>query len=254
MVTEFHCQLGMCAITTSLWGNLRYLVRNCLPKNILDVLYSKDQKVNFKVEVNSFFGWAISDIHQTLVDELNETEFDVEESVVQARLDFVGRMRYFDHQAAQNKTYHEECYDGIYRLQNCGGLTLVSPQYFEFGKSLMQVIVNSLGMKHFNIIGSEAVKKLHVYIEKNVESLTRQFLECDKSFTAISRKEKAEILDRLVEKTCNAQQSIIVKARSAESTKRGGSNYAGLAHRAEMAATKEGSKAAKELKLKKKEK
>jgi hypothetical protein len=45
-----------------------------------------------------------------------------------------------------------------------------------------------------------------------------------------------------------------VKARSAESTKRGGSNYTGLAHRAEMEATKEGSKAAKELKPKKKEK
>jgi hypothetical protein len=195
----------MCAITTSLWGKLRSLVRNCLPKNILDVLlYSEDQKVNFKVEVNSFIGWDISDIHRTLVDELNETEFDVEESVVQARLDLVGRMRYFGHQAAQNKTYLEECYDRIYRLRNCGGLTLVSLQYYEFGKSLMQLIVNSLGMKHFDIIGSEAVKKLRVYIEKNMESLTRQFLECDESFTAISRKEKEAILDRLVEKTCNA--------------------------------------------------
>jgi ABC-type transport system involved in cytochrome c biogenesis ATPase subunit len=52
-----------------------------------------------------------------------------------------------------------------------------------------------------------------------MESLTRQFLECDESFTAISRKEKEAILDRLVKKTCNAQQGIIVKARSAESTK-----------------------------------
>jgi hypothetical protein len=204
-VTEFCYQLGMCAIATSLWGKLRSLVRNCLPKNNLDALYSEDQKLNFKVEVNSFFGWAISDIHRTLVDELNATEFDVEESVAQARLDFVGRMRYFDHQAAQNKTYYlEECYDGIYRLRNCGGLTLVSPQYFEFGKSLMQVIVNSLGMKHFDIIGSDAVKKSCVYIEKNMESLTSQFLECDERFTAISRKEKEAILDRLVKKTCNA--------------------------------------------------
>jgi hypothetical protein len=45
-----------------------------------------------------------------------------------------------------------------------------------------------------------------------------------------------------------------LKTQSAESTKRGGSNYTGLAHRAEMVATKEGSKAAKELKPKKKEK
>jgi hypothetical protein len=183
----------MCAIATSLWGKLRSLVRNCLPKNNLDVLYSEDQKVNFKVEVNSFFGWAISDIHRTLVDELNETEFNVKDSVVQARLDFVGRMRYFDHQAAQNKTYLEECYDGIYHLRNCGGLTLVSPQYFEFGKSLMQVIVNSLGMKHFDIIGSDAMKKSRVYIEKNMESLTRQFLECLLQYQGRKKKQYSTI-------------------------------------------------------------
>jgi hypothetical protein len=64
--------------------------------------------------------------------------------VVQERLDFVSRMRYLDHQAAQDRTYLEECYDRIYRLQNCGGLTLVSPPYFEFGKHLIQVVVNSL--------------------------------------------------------------------------------------------------------------
>ncbi len=213
-------------------------MRNCLLKNNLDVLYSEDQKVNFKVEVNSFFGWGISDIHQTLVDELNETEFDVEESVAQARLNFVGRMRYFDHQAAQNMTYLEECYDGIYRLRNCGGLTLVSPQYFEFGKSLMQVIVNSLGMKHFDIIGSDAVKKSCVYIEKNMESLTRQFLECDESFTAISRKEK-EAIPEVLKALNDVDQTIQVAWHTGQKwrqQKRGGS------------------KAAKELKPKKKEK
>jgi hypothetical protein len=78
------------------------------------------------------------------------------------------------------------------------------PQYFEFGKSLLQVIVNSLGMKHFDIIGSDAMNKLRVYIEKNMESVTRQFLECDESFTAISRKEKEAIFNPLVKKTCNA--------------------------------------------------
>jgi hypothetical protein len=40
----------------------------------------------------------------------------------------------------------------------------------------MQVIVNSLGMKQFDIIGSDAMKNSHDYLEKNMESLTRQFL------------------------------------------------------------------------------
>lgn len=99
-------------------------------------------------------------------------------------------MRYFDHQAARDKAYLEKCYDGIYRLRNCGGLTLVSPQYFEFGQSLMQVLVNSLSMEHFDVLGSDAVKKSWDYIEKNMQSLTRQFLGCDESFTAIPMHDK----------------------------------------------------------------
>jgi hypothetical protein len=72
----------MSAITMSLWGKLRSLLHDCLPNNSLDLLYSEDQKVNFKREVNSFIGWAIGNLHQLLVNELNETESEAEEAVV----------------------------------------------------------------------------------------------------------------------------------------------------------------------------
>lgn len=119
-VKELCSHLGMSAIATSLWGELRSLLHDYLPNNDLDSLYSEDKKVNFMMEGNSFIGWAIGNLHWSLVDELNETESEAEEAVLQARLDFVSRMRYLDHQEAQDKTYIEKCYDGIYHLWNCG--------------------------------------------------------------------------------------------------------------------------------------
>ena len=100
------------------------------------------QTMNFKVEVNSFFGWAISDVHCSMVQGLAKDE-DSNEGL-QAQIDFVSAMQYFGHQAALNDACLRDCYDGIFQFMNCGGLTLVSPEYFESGKSLMQVIVNAL--------------------------------------------------------------------------------------------------------------
>jgi hypothetical protein len=62
-VKEFCSHLGMSAIATSLWGELRSLLHDYLPNNDLDSLYSEDKKVNFMREVNSFIGWAIGNLH-----------------------------------------------------------------------------------------------------------------------------------------------------------------------------------------------
>jgi hypothetical protein len=150
--------------------------------------------------------------------------------LAQARLDFVSNMQYFDHEAAPDKAYLQDCYNGIYRLQNCGGLTLVLPRYFGFRKSLMHVLVNALNLEHFVVIGSDAVKEGWKYINKNMESLTKQFLECYMDYTSISGEEKEAILKCLIKKICNARFGAEVNARSTETTKWGGATYEGLSH------------------------
>jgi len=247
-VQEFHCHAGLCAIAQSLWSTLLKLVRDCLPNKIVDSLHAADRKVNFKVEVNSFFGWAISQVHRALLDDLLAAEDEGSESRAQEMLDFVSAMRYFDHQAALDEAYLRDCYDGIYRLTNCGGLTLVAPRYFEFGKSLMQVIVNALSMEDFDQYGSDAVQHGWAHVNQNMESLKSQFLECHKEYTAIDVSAKLTILQRLVEKTRNARFGVEVNARS-EKTKRGGKNYVGMTHRGQLKGSKVGSRVNKELKM-----
>jgi len=125
----------------------------------------------------------------------------------------------------------------------------VSPEYFEFGKHLMQVIVDALTSQDFDRSGRNAVLEGWAYIEKEMESLRQQFLECAKNFTAIDEKTKLKTLKKLVEKTRNARFGVVTNARRDEKTRRGGKNHVGTTHRGGMKSTKEGSKVNKELKL-----
>ncbi len=174
-VKEFCSHLGMSAIATSLWGELRSLLHDYLPNNDLDSLYSEDKKGNFMREVNSFIGWAIGNLHWSLVDELNETESEAEEAVLQARLYFVSRMRYLDHQEAQDKTLHWKMLWWNLPLVKLWRLILVSQPYVEFSKSLMHGIVNSPSTKNFDIVGSDAVNKGWDHIGTKRSSLKRHF-------------------------------------------------------------------------------
>jgi hypothetical protein len=78
-------------------------------------------------------------------------------------------------------------------LKDCGGLALVSPKYFDFGKELMQLIVDSLSSKDFDQYGSSALQQGWEYIEEHKDYLTKKFLEC-KNYTTIDMKTKKRIL------------------------------------------------------------
>jgi hypothetical protein len=62
-VPKFHCHSGMCVIVQVLWRELLSIVWNELPSKIVESLDNSSRTVNIKVEVNSFFGWAILEEH-----------------------------------------------------------------------------------------------------------------------------------------------------------------------------------------------
>jgi hypothetical protein len=84
-------------------------------------------------------------------------------------------------------------------------LALVSPEYFEFGKELIQVIMDALCLEDFDQHGSCAVQWGWVYLDQNKETLKKQFLECCNNFRAIDVSAKEKILKTLVEKMRNAR-------------------------------------------------
>lgn len=55
--------LGFCVVAQVLLIDLLSTVRNNLPSKVVDTLGSTFQNVNYKVEVNSFVGWAIAEVH-----------------------------------------------------------------------------------------------------------------------------------------------------------------------------------------------
>jgi hypothetical protein len=87
-IPEFHCQPGMCIILQTLWKTPLDIVQNQLPSKIVKSLHSTPKAVNFKVKVNSFFGWAIAEVHKSLLKEL-ESDFEGNNPSIQARLDSV---------------------------------------------------------------------------------------------------------------------------------------------------------------------
>lgn len=242
----------MLVITQSLWRLLFTKVRESIPRIPANSAETTGSQVNFKREVNSFLGWAISQVYGKLLNELLELDPFVDGEIhesVEKRIEFLDSMRYFDHEAALNPTYLEECYDGIFRLGNCGGLTLVSPEYFAFGRNLMQVIVGALCERDFERRGNESVREGWAHIEAHMPSLRNQFMKCAEKFTSIDDKAKEQIFKDLVEKTRNARFGVEVKARRDNKTKRGGKNHVGVSHRGAMKGTLTGSSVNKELKL-----
>jgi hypothetical protein len=103
----------VCYIAQILLKDLLSTIRSKLPSKVVDTLGSTDREVNFKVEVNSFVGYAIAEVHKSLLEDLVD-DFEGTDGSIQARLDFVSQIRYLDHEAALNPNYLRDCYDGIF--------------------------------------------------------------------------------------------------------------------------------------------
>lgn len=152
------------------------------------------------------------------------SDFESNDGTIQARLDFASQIWYLEHKAALYQEYLQDCYDGIFWFQNSGGLALVSPQYFQFGKELMEIVVNSLHSSDFDQYGNSALRWGWDNIENSKDILTRSFLECSKHYTGIDNKAKEKILERLGEDLkCKVQ----CQNKSA-SWKEDGKNHVGI--------------------------
>jgi hypothetical protein len=146
-----------------------------------------------------------------------------------------------------NETYLRDCYDDYYMIQNCGGLTLVHPDYFDFGRKLIQVIVDSFGVSEIKEYGSDAVTRGWMLMNDKMKELKPMFLELGAASTTLSKTKQEEILDILVRKTRNARNGMDIRKYQAESTARGGKMHIGLAHRQTLKAIVKGKEVRPEI-------
>jgi hypothetical protein len=151
-------------------------------------------------EVNRYFGWAVHSLHAKFDQKLQE---DNEEDNEKKRIEFLEGIRIFHHDAVRNETYMEKCYDDFDVLRNKGWLTLVSPDYFEFGNKLLTKIRSKCNQKKFQELGNACIKMAKQDVLEDVELLT-EFFACNNQ-TDVSNRIKRDVFRQLVEKTLNAR-------------------------------------------------
>jgi hypothetical protein len=161
----------------------------------------KEPEEGTSKEVNRYLGWAIHSLLERYYRKRNE---DDDEDVSNKKIvEFLKGMRIFHHDAINNETYLEACYDDFDILRNKGWLTLVSPAYFAFGDDLLTRIRNKCNQKKLRELGNSCIKIAKEEVLGNVQ-LQTSFSECTNE-SILSNKLKMKVYRQLVEKTLNAR-------------------------------------------------
>ena len=101
----------------------------------------EQQGPSLKREVNRFVGWAVSQLLKKYKTEKeNDSAEGDDDSQWDKHWELLKLMRIAHQEAILNEDYKKNCYEPLDMLSNLGGLTLVSPQFFPFGKKLMNVV------------------------------------------------------------------------------------------------------------------
>jgi hypothetical protein len=100
-----------------------------------------------------------------------------------------------------NDDYMSNCYSSYDQMNNNGGLTQISPAYYQFGKMLMKEVRHVTTRKSFLLYGNDFAKTAHKVLMKN-DSLKRCFLEC-KNDDIICEEKKLQVFNDLLPMVLN---------------------------------------------------
>jgi hypothetical protein len=157
-------RLGMIVVAQTLHRMFNEAIKGGMDKSVTKVNRPLGS-INLKSEVNRFLGWAIFEtrkgyLAKAIAEEWEEEDDPYEEDEddkltaperEERPLDYMNRMVYRHADALVDIEYLQNCYDDYFQLKNCGGLTLVSPAYFEFGKLLLQRQASTPAYRGFNV-------------------------------------------------------------------------------------------------------
>lgn len=237
-IVGLEARAGWCALTLSIVKLFFDDLRNGRRTNQPSEQGNKDGntvvRFNARRDVNRFFGWAISRVIRKLGVDLDNAEYacrpESEIAELRKHLEAVTEMRVLHHDAILDSEYLRDCYDETYQLVNCGGLALVSRQYFGFGSRLVESITNAMSQSTMVEEGNSSLKLARKRVREAREELKALFFE---SFNAgncrqaLSDEEVEMLFDKLVDKTCNARFGVEIELFKEENTKRGGESASG---------------------------
>jgi hypothetical protein len=195
-------QMMMRWITTSMTTlSLRLNVRTDVHGELLGEL----DEENEKREVNRFLGWAIWHLRRKLAlgrREPNRNGGKLADNV-EPLIEHLDQMRCFHHHALIDTEYMKNCYAQADQSRNGGWLSLVSKDYFSFGKVLMQKIRDNVQQKEWAKHGNDSIQKAAAAISGDAGIKTAFF---DASIgSPISCPALQSLMEQIVVKTFHAR-------------------------------------------------
>lgn len=157
-------------------------------------------------EVHIFVGFAVSSRIRLLRKELLANRKERNQLIVDTKkkkLLVLKKMRILHKDAMKNETYRNNYYSPRLQLRNYGGLTLLSREFFEFGKEMMEQIRVEVNLdkveKECNCVYSVGNGNIHK--NKNLIGSFVTVVKKECSHIAIDESVVASLYHELVEKT-----------------------------------------------------
>jgi hypothetical protein len=132
-------------------------------------------------------------------------------------------------------------------MQNLGGLTLISPMYFEFGLMLMTKIRELTSQKSLKENQNLCMTHAETVIDGNAV-LKEQFLKCDVT-TSITKEMKLTIYKQIWKKAMHARAGVEIRRLKEETSNRYAKGGSKLAFRTTLDATSKVTSVAKSIAL-----
>jgi len=171
-------------------------------------------------EVNGFFGYAIAMVIKKYDNKLRRAQYIVDEKEM-AKLSlicaYLRDMRILHKQALLNKEYMETCYSNIDKMNNHGGLSLVSPHYFDFAIFLVSSIrLEVTEEKILERKNKSYVMAVNIILEKKRALLRSKFDKClredmAKKYSSIEQQTRDAIFEDIIKKTVRSIFNCVMK-------------------------------------------
>jgi len=182
------------------------------------------------VDVNRFFGWAVSDIKRRL----KAKDITEEGSENCQKLKMLNRMTVFEHEVLNDIEYLETYYPMQLRFLNRGGLTLVSKPFAILGTKILEVTSIHMDMSKISSLQSEVVKEARKEVTKKALELLPTFLQMTEGFGP-DEDTRTRLFKQMTTKTFNARAGLAIKFYKEQKLGRGTEGGIKVAFRPKLA-------------------
>ena len=152
---------------------------------------------------NRFVGWAVREL------KLHWDNMHMDYCELLPILEFIDNMKIRHELAILDRIYMDECYSVSDQIHNKGGLTLVSMEYFNFGRQLVSKIYASFNEKRMAKDGNNSLENSYRELVEDLE-LRFSFLQCDPT-SEVREEIKLEIMKKIMKKVMHAMSRQVTK-------------------------------------------